>query len=33
LREIGEKRPLAEVDQVKSGFYISKALVFGGGRS
>ena len=33
LRKIGEKRPLAEVDQVKSGFYISKALVFGGGRS
>ena len=33
LREIGEKRPLAEVDQIKSGFYISKALVFGGGRS
>ena len=33
LREIGEKRPLAEVDQVKSGFYISKALVFGGGWS
>ena len=33
LRDLGEKRPLAEVDQVKSGFYISKALVFGGGRA
>ena len=33
LREIGIKRRLAEVDQVKSGFYISKALVFGEGRA
>ena len=33
LRDAGIKRRLAEVDLVKSGFYISKALVFGGGRT
>ncbi|WP_333714678.1 magnesium protoporphyrin IX methyltransferase [Yoonia sp.] len=33
LRDAGVKRRLAEVDQVKSGFYISKALVFGGVRA
>ena len=32
LRDSGTGGRLAEVDQVKSGFYISKALVFEGGR-
>ncbi|SFS19858.1 magnesium protoporphyrin IX methyltransferase [Yoonia litorea] len=32
LRDVGNKDRLAEVKQVKSGFYISKALVFEGDR-
>lgn len=33
LRDSHSKGRLAEIDQVKSGFYISKALVFEGGRA